>query len=146
MAIGFQCKLYRNTGTYGAPTWVEATRIKDNKLNMPMGEADATTRASAGFKEYLQTLIDAGVDFTLQQAPAGVTDNDFTAIRTAFFARTSIEFLILDGAVGVAGVQGLRVTMGVFNFTRDESLENVVAYEVSLKPTPAANPAAWVNY
>ncbi len=40
MGLGFQCKLYRNTGTYGAPTWTEVTRIRDNKLNIPIGKSE----------------------------------------------------------------------------------------------------------
>ncbi len=32
--LGLDAKLYRNTGTYDTPTWVEMTNVKDLTLNL----------------------------------------------------------------------------------------------------------------
>lgn len=143
--LGIDARLYRNTGTYAAPTWVAINRIKDNTLTLEKGDWDASTRASGGWRETIGTLKDASIEFLMLQAPSG-TDLDFAAIRDAFLNNTSIEFLVLDGVVNVAGVQGLRATMQVMNFSRNENLEEGIAYDVSIKPTPADNAPAWVAY
>src|SRR4051812_25465768 len=95
--LGYQCKLYRNTGTYSSPTWVECTNVKDLSLKLDCDEADVTTRGNAGFKARVATLLDAGLEFDQVWDP---TDAFFTALQTAFLGRTSIELLALDGPVG----------------------------------------------
>lgn len=128
---GFFDKLYRNTGTYGSPTWNEVPNVKDLTSGMQATEIDVTTRGSAGFKAYIAGLIDAGVDFNMIW---DTSDADFTAIQTAFLARTGIEFLVLDGDVETPGSQGLRAIMGIFDFTREEPLDGAVEAKVKLKP------------
>jgi hypothetical protein len=138
--LGLDCKMYRNTGTYASPVWDEITNIRDVTLNLETGEADSSRRGGNGFRERLATLIDGGVDFEMVWETG---DTDFTALRTAFFAKTPVEFAIMDGPVATAGTQGLRATMQVFNFSRNEPLGETVKASVSIKPTPATNPPAW---
>lgn len=133
-------KLYRNTGTYESPVWDEITLVKDLTLNMTKSAVDITTRASGGFVENIDGLIDATVDFSLLWDTA---DADFTAIQTAFLAKTSIEFLVLDGGSDVVGAQGLRATMMVEGFTRNETLGEALMVDVTIRPTRAANAPAW---
>jgi hypothetical protein len=135
-------RLYRNTGSYASPTWVEVARIRDNSLYLTKGETDVSTRASVGWRERLATLKDASATFTLLPAPSG-TDNDFVAIKDSFINDTAIEFLILDGPLATVGSQGLRATCQVFSCTRSEALEEAIAYEVNLMPTPAENAPSW---
>lgn len=137
-------KVYRNTGSYGSPTWDLVANIKDLTLNLDKDETDVTTRSSEGFKEFVDGLIDASVDFSMLWDDA---DSDFTAIRTAFFAKTAIEFLILDGpqsGTGSAGRQGLRATMMTKSFTRNENLGEALMVDVTLRPAKNANsPPEW---
>lgn len=138
--LGLDCKLYRNTGSYASPTWDLVGNVKDLTLSLEKSEADVTTRANGGFRATVGTLKDATVEF---QMVADSSDTDFTAIQTAFFANTSIEFAILDGLVATTGSQGLRATMDILKFSRSEELENAVMFDVSIKPTYAANAPAW---
>lgn len=133
-------KLYRNTGTYAAPVWDEIGNVKDLTLNMTKSAVDITTRASGGFVENIDGLIDATVDFSMVWDS---TDTDFTAIQTAFLAKTSIEFLVLDGGSAVDGAQGLRATMMIEGFTRNETLGEALMVDVTIRPTRAANAPAW---
>lgn len=134
-------KLYRNSGSYGSPTWDLISNVKDLTLNLDKDETDVTTRASGGFKEFVDGMIDASVEWSMLW---DTSDANFTAIRTAFFAKTAVEFLILDGDEGTAGSQGLRVTCMVKGFTRNETLGEALMVDVNIRPTKNANAApAW---
>lgn len=134
-------KLYRNTGTYVAPVWDIIPNIKDLTLQLDKDETDVTTRASGGFKEMVDGLIDASIQFQMLWDTA---DTDFTSIRTAFFAKTAIEFLVLDGPSGTSGSQGLRATCMIKSFTRNENLGEALMVDITIRPVKNANAApAW---
>lgn len=134
-------KFYRNTGSYGTPTWDLINNVKDLTLSLDKDEVDITTRGSGGFKEFIDGMIDASIDFGMVW---DTEDTDFAAIRTAFFAKTAVEFLILDGLVATTGSQGLRVTCMVKSFTRNENLGEALMADVTLRPVKNANAApAW---
>ena len=63
--LGMEAKLYRNTGTYAAPTWVEMTNVKDVTLNLEAGEADVTTRGNAGWRATIAALKDGSIEFEM---------------------------------------------------------------------------------
>ena len=140
--LGMEARLYRNTGTYAAPVWVEVTNVKDVTLSLEKGEADVTTRANNGWRATVGTLKDASVEFQMVWDTA---DAAFAAIQQAFFNNTTIEFAIMDGDITDATSEGLRATFDIFNFTRNENLEEAIMVDVSIKPTYAANAPAWIN-
>ena len=76
-------------------------------------------------------------------------DDDHTAFHTAFFADSAVEFAIMDGKMvadsGVEASQGLRATCSIFNFSRNEELENAIMTDVSIKPTYATNAPSWLT-
>ena len=43
------------------------------------------------------------------------------------------------------GVQGLRATMAVTNFSRNEPLEEAITVSVTVKPTYAENAPEWMT-
>lgn len=134
-------KTYRNTGSYASPVWDLVDSIKDLTLNLDKDETDVTTRASGGFKEFVDGLIDASIEFSMLW---DTSNADFTAIRQAYFAKTAIEFLVLDGLVATTGSQGLRVTCMVKSFTRNETLGEALMVDVTVRPVKNANAApAW---
>jgi hypothetical protein len=139
--IGLEGKLFRNTATYEAPTWVEMKNVKDLTLSVEAGEADATTRGNNGWKATLATLKDGSIEFDMVWDTA---DAGFTAIRTAFFANTPIEFAVLDGNVATAGTQGLRASMAITKFSRNEPLEEAMTVSVTAKPTYSEHPPEWM--
>ena len=140
--LGMEARLYRNTGTYAAPTWVEVTNVKDVTLNLEKGEADVTTRANQGWRATVGTLKDASVEFQMVWDTA---DTAFAAIQQAFFNNTPIEFAIMDGDITDPAAEGLRATFDIFNFTRNENLEEAIMVDVSIKPTYADNAPEWIN-
>ena len=140
--LGMQAKLYRNSGSYGTPTWVEVGNVKDLTLNLEAGEADVTTRSNSGWRATVATLKDGSIEFEMVW---DTTDANFTAIQQAFFNNTPLEFAIMDGAIATAGSQGLRATMSITNFSRSEALEEAIMVSVTAKPTYAANAPSWMT-
>lgn len=140
--LGMDAKLYRNTGTYAAPTWVEVSNVKDVTLNLEKGEADVTTRANAGWRATVGTLKDASIEF---QMVWDTVDAGFDAIRQAFFNNTPLEFAVMDGDITDPDSEGLRATFDIFNFTRNEALEEAILVDVSIKPTYADNAPEWIT-
>lgn len=142
IVFGVNCKLYRNTGTYGSPVWNLCDQVRDVKLALPANEADVTTRLNGGYKAAEPVMIDAAVEFEMPWDPA---DTDLMALKTAFLARSAVEMFVLDGLVATSGSRGLRATMKVFDFSRDEGLENAAMATVKMKPCLAAQPPAWTT-
>ncbi len=144
--LGLKAKLYRNTGTYGSPTWNEVKNVKDVTLTVEKGEADVTTRGNDGWRALIGTLKSASIEFQMVWDTA---DDDHIAFHTAFFADSSVEFAIMDGKMvadsGGEASQGLRATCSIFNFSRKEELENAIMTDVSIKPTYATNAPTWLT-
>ncbi len=139
--LGSQAKLYRNTGTYDTPVWAEMPNVKDLTLNLETGEADATTRGNSGWKATMATLKDGSVDF---DAIWDSDDEGFTDLREAYFANGTIEMAVMDGDITVTGSEGLRATMSVTNFTRNEKLEEAITASVTIKPAYSAHAPIWM--
>ena len=131
-------KLYRNTGTYASPTWDLIGNVKDLTLSLEKDETDVTTRASGGWKEFVDGMKDATVEFGMLWDTG---DADFDAFQGAFINNTSVEILVLDGLVATTGSEGLRATMMVKSFTRNENLGEALMVDVSLRPVKNANSA-----
>ena len=124
-------KLYYNTGSYAVPAWTEICNVMDLTLSLEQSEVEVTRRCSGGFRDYLNGLIDAGVEFKM------LYDNNdaaFTAFQDAFFNKTNVELAVMDGAIATTGSEGLRAIMMVRSFTRNESLGEALTVDVSLKP------------
>lgn len=140
--LGMDAKLYRNSGSYATPTWEEIGNVKDVTLNLEKGEADVTTRANNGWRATVGTLKDASIEF---QMVWDTLDADFDAIRQAFFGNTPIEFAVMDGDMTDPDSEGLRATFDIFNFTRNEALEEAILVDVTIKPTYAPNAPEWIT-
>lgn len=140
--LGMDAKLYRNSGTYELPTWVEIANVKDVTLNLEKNEADVTTRANNGWRATVGTLKDGSLDLEMLW---DTDDAGFTAIKDAYFNGTSVEMAVMDGAIATVGTQGLRATMAVTNFSRNEPLEEAITVSVTVKPTYAENAPEWMT-
>lgn len=139
--LGMEAKVYRNTGTYGVPVWVEITNVRDVTLNLESGEADVTTRANSGWRATAATLKDASVEFQMVWDTA---DAGFTAIKDAFFNGTNIDLAVMDGDITQTGTQGLRAEFSVTAFSRSEPLEEAITVSVTAKPAYSVNAPVWM--
>lgn len=140
LVFGFQCNLYRNTGAYGTPTWTVIPTVKDATLDLGGSDVDVSTRGNGGWKADALALLEAGLEFEVIWDTA---DTNLAALITAFFDRSVLDFLILDGAATVVGSQGLRAQCQIMKFPRDEKLDDAVRVKISIKPSYSAYPPTW---
>jgi hypothetical protein len=134
--LGLDAKLYRNTGDYASPVWVELTNCKNVSRKLEKGESDVTTRGNNGWTATAGTLKSLEVSFEMVYDPE---DANYTAIESAFFDNEVIEVAIMDGDIAVDGTRGVRCSVEVFNFEQKEDLTEAIMVDVTLKPTYAAN-------
>ena len=130
--MGSSCKLYINEGTYTDPTWTLIENVGDLSLNTQKDKIDASTRRSPNFKAMVPGQGEFTVTFDMIYDPDDTIQSD---LQSAYLAKTTEEFLMLDGAVAVAGSAGWRVTTAVFNISTTEPINDVKKVSVEVANT-----------
>ena len=136
---GLDCRIFYNTidqvpagaGTIAVPVWVHLDLVKDATLKIEIEEADDTTRGSNGFKTSAPTLVGVSVDCKF------VWRNGNIHCKTLWdnaHGRKPMDLLVLTGADDDADALGYRGDFGLFGFTRNEELTNVVQVDLTFKP------------
>lgn len=127
---------YNATPVVATPVAADFTlplnNITDLSLNLETGEADVTTRGSGGWQQFLATLKNGSIEFTMLWDSADVA---FTAIKDAWLNGTEIAFAAMSAAIATSGSQGLASNFTVTNFTRNEPLNEAISVSVTLKPS-----------
>lgn len=143
--MGFDGVLQRNTGSYGSPTWVACTNIRNLSVKYEPAEVDVTRRGSGGFAETETGLVAAGIEFDLMliKDENGAFPADINALVDAAVAGTAIELAATDLPIASEGAEGLRATCKLFGLTRSEQLTEGMNVKLTAKPTYAANPPSW---
>lgn len=142
--LGFNCKMFRNTGTWGSPTWVAVPLVRDLKVSGNFAEWEATVRGSGGNAQAEPTELAWSAEGQLLWDPS---DASMTAIVTAAMARSSVDIALLDGAASGASSQGVRALWKFFKFERGEELKNGVVIDFMIKPCyEITNLPAWSTF
>lgn len=136
--LGMDCIVYRNTGTYASPTWVEMDWVMTANHNLTANEGKVKKRAS----DIELTLKGQGVHEFTVEGPYDADDANITALDTAVRTRTDpIEFAFMDDDITTSGVKGIRTTCEVVAGGRTEGFEEAVGKTFTLKPSAkATNP------
>ena len=145
--MGFEAKLYRNTGTVASPTWNEIANCRDLAVADSMTDVDVSARDGSGF-----AMSDVGlqtIELTFQMN-ADYGDADFVALQQAYYARTPIHFAVASGAIASAGTQYVRFAGIITSFARAEALDDASRFDVTIKVTRAISGGslvlpAWVT-
>lgn len=124
--------LYRNTGTYGSPTLTPMLNVKGVEAPDKLDEDDVTVRGAAGRKQTIGTLQDQELNFSMLNISG---DADVAAIRTAYAARTPIEFFMTDYVVTDSAAVGFRCVMQVMECTLMQADGKTQYWQVKCKPT-----------
>lgn len=128
---GFNMKLYRNTGSFATPTWLEIGEIGDVSLSDLTRMLAELKRRGKQFTKNLASLIGSiTVTFKL---PFGLGATNYTYLRTAFFAGTVFEMAIMSGDIAVATEEGLRCPMVMEQFPWNQALEEASGHDVQVK-------------
>lgn len=125
IVLGLNAKLLR--GTAGTTAATEVKNVQDLSVSLESGDADITTRASAGWRASVATLKDASIEFGMIY---DTTDTDFTAFSDAYFNNTAIALFASDG-----DGSGLDCDVVVTGFSIEQPLEDAMKVSVTCKPT-----------
>ena len=134
---GRKVLLYRNTGTYGTPVWVQVSNRRDFTLNGTTVEADASD-ADSGVEETVVVARGYELSGNIRWADSAA---DWEILRAAYDAdpRTPIEFAVMYGPIATTGSTGRRITCDVTQFSESYAFKDILAADVTLKPTPNAD-------
>ena len=128
--IGPKCVAYRNTGTYGTPTWTAITFVRDAQVAIPWDLVEASIRDTR-VKLYHPTQIDFAVSLTVRCDDA---DAGYQALLGAAQEGTTIDMMILDGLVSVEGSAGVRSHFHVSMTGQPQGTGDVLYATFDLKP------------
>lgn len=140
--IGLNAKLYwRSAGSYGSPTWTEASLVSDLSVNVTWDEADASARESR-IKQMVKTLLTLEFTGRLKKKPLDAT---YEAFMNAVLSDGVLDVLVMDGDKAVEGNRGWRCDAQVFSATEDQAMSNALFEDIVLKPSVETNPALAVK-
>lgn len=137
IVIGADCMLYRNSGTYGSPTWVEIDIVGSLNLNRSFAEGDISMRASKK-KRIARTQEDTPIDFN---TPAVEGDTNYEVLVDAYVAGTILDLLISAGDRTVAGHRWHRDRFVITGMSEPQPIDGVVSINWTLKPAFSTNEA-----
>ena len=132
--LGIACKLFR--GNAGAQASTEMKNVKDAKISVEAGSADATTRAAEGWEVEEVGLFKGELSWKMQY---DTDDADFLAIQQAFFNKTPLAFFASTG-----DGKGLDADFKIFKFEQDQTMRETVVMDIVARPTRSLRAPAWV--
>ena len=137
--LGMNAKLYiadavftaNDAAAVEAATLAEVDNVTNVTVTLETGSADITTRGNTGWRATAATLKDGSIEFEMVWKPS---DANFSDIKDAWLNSTEIGVVALTGAIASANNEGPAGNFVVTNFSRDESLEEAIKANVTLKP------------
>lgn len=129
--VGIGAGCYRNTGTYGSPTWTEGTLVRDATPNAPWNMGDASSRATRAVLE-AKTQIPLKIQIVVRADDA---DAFYLALWAAAMSPTTLlDMMILDGDIATEGVMGFRAHWNVNFSTQSQGAGDVEYTTFDLSP------------
>lgn len=141
-ATGLECKLYYNSATHAAPTWVLIAKAINASWSLSKGDADQSSRAST-WKKGIPTLKELEITFTYRKKTG--TDTVFDALIAAAMADTIYEYCVLDAVHTETGAQGIRAFCTIMSAGGTQDLESAEEAEFTLKPAYKEESSAEVD-
>jgi hypothetical protein len=130
---GIDAALYRNTATWGTPTWSEVLPVAELTPGGGWDAAEIKTRQSR-VKFGAKVMLDIG--FTLRML-CDDADANYTAIMTAFQSLTAtLDLLVLDGDITTVGSFGYRALFQVTAGDQPQPVDDVLYRTFKLVPYP----------
>lgn len=133
--LGINSKLFYNTATFGTPTWVEITIVRDLNVESAWNMGDASTRVSPVIQEE-PTQLKLGISCKILSDGSVI----YLLLSTRHYARTMIDIMCLDGSSATNGVEGVRYEAKIGSWTQDQGAGNVNYRDVTFAPCASANP------
>lgn len=121
-AVGYNDRLYLNTGTFGSPTWTEIDLRKDMSGGENVNNADHTTAKEArqGFTAYQYGLSEFTISTEMIPPTATESSTSYETVRDANRNRTTVDALwVRAGAITTDGLDAVRAICGVYGGERN---------------------------
>lgn len=134
------CQLLRNTGTYASPTWVEVKNCRNPGVPKGKTMAEVTSRRHGGFKAFLGTLKEFGLEFEMNTDDA---DTHYAAFEASYWSGTVLDLLVLRPPNTDGDRKGVRMQMECETFDEKQDQESQVITTVKLvvgDPTDDSTP------
>lgn len=138
--VGINGAVYRNTGTEGAPTWVEVKRVRSVSPSFPWDMVLVDSRETRA-KQYATTQIDPMAQIEVRASDA---DAGYLAILDAAETGEEIDLLILNGKLTNEGAHGMRASWLVSCTGETQGAGDAVYDTFDCKPGVAFIPRAVV--
>ncbi len=143
---GISCKLFINTGSYATPTWAEVDVLQDVTLSQSKESFKTTIRKYKGINTYKPTTSEVEINGKLLVPDLGTdADGDFAKFQDAWDANEAIEVLAITGGIADTGARGIRGFFSIFKFDEDQSNDNELFKDFTLKPTNVPNTVSTVT-
>ncbi|MGL5097508.1 MAG: hypothetical protein ACRDD1_18115 [Planctomycetia bacterium] len=130
--LGIDAKLYRNTGTYGTPTWTSVDCISDCAVSPVWDKNEVMIRASRT-KMQVKTMLGIEVAAKLLATLSG--DTQLIAIQDAMNSDAQHDFLVLNAATTAIGARGWRFWGQVFQASESQNPGDTLFYDCVIAPT-----------
>ena len=132
LKLGYECKLqvFATASQAPAASSSELANIKDFTVTLNRTAVDATTRAAGAFKTYMPGQIDSEISFKMLADGDSKSNSLCTTIRNAWLNGTALAMKISLGD-GYYFMADFIVT----DMSNGQALEDVVAYDIKVKPT-----------
>jgi len=132
LRTGADCFTYYSVGTtYENPTWTLCPLIRNESVSPSKGRAEFSSRRSR-FKRKKGTLIEVPATFTVEYAKG---DAFMLALIDSALNGTVIDFAFMFDDITVAGSEGIRMPIEVFDFPFNRDLEDGVTFECEVELT-----------
>lgn len=138
--IGKNAKVYRNSGSYGSPSWTEIDIVQSVTLSLTKSEAEVTFRGGGGWEAIVPTIKRASIDIMILHQ---TQDSSYQVLRAAYMADTVLDYLIVDTTRTTQYAEGLRLYANIMEFTREEPIDGVLTDKLVLKPALADQNPTW---
>ncbi len=129
--IGLDAVFHTDDQGAGVGTWAVVDFVGDVTINQTRNTVARKDRMSDFELMHVGQQV-VSVDATLT-FEAG--DTNYEEIRDAYTGGTDIGIAVMHTAVATVGSEGLQMDAKVSNFTRNEALEGVIAFDVTFIPS-----------
>jgi hypothetical protein len=126
---GLDCLLLLNTDSYEDPDWEIVENVRNPGVTKGKTMAEVTTRRHKGFKAFLGTLKEFGLEFEMNTDD---TDEHYTAFEESYWANSLVDIAVVRPTGTEGEYQGVRMQMEVEQFDESQDQEGQVVTTVKL--------------
>ncbi len=135
LIIGNSARIYRNTGTFASPTWVEWDVI-DATIAISHNSVDATSRGSGGVKMSAPTLMSIEVSGTVFKDKQSAV---FLDMETANAAKATVGVAVMDGSISDSSSDGWQMDAFFDSWSEGQPIDGLNVIDWTLIPARSAD-------